>query len=207
MVRGIAGILPEFHSGDPAPVQTLAEVFSSRAAGEQRAAIIADAETRGYRQGLAVAREEHEAALVEARCDWERRLAEERARWAEEEGRAVAERHVAVLGQIESAIAEHVCAILLPIAGAALAQKAARELSATLRTLFSQGRQPMVTLRGPEDLLGMIRAELGELAGGIQFIPDSLPDVRLVSADTLIETQLQDWERRLAGAVDEASDE
>ena len=37
MVRGIAGILPEFHSGDPAPVQTLAEVFSSRTAGGQRA--------------------------------------------------------------------------------------------------------------------------------------------------------------------------
>lgn len=197
----LAGILPKFGADEPDRPHAVAAMLSPKRGGSSRAEALAAAEERGFQNGLAAAREEEQARRDQAEAEWERRLQDVRARWIAEEAATLADGWKAALIDVETRLADTTAGLLAPLVGMALASKAAAELSAAVAELLAQDARKIIRVTGPSDLLDMLKARLGETTGSIEFIPGGRAELKLVAGDTIFETQLEPWSRRLAEAI------
>jgi hypothetical protein len=115
----------------------------------------------------------------------------------------LAEGFSSALHDLESRLTERVAHLLLPVVGEALRTQAVADLHAALARLLSEPAKPALRVSGPADLLAALAKALGPLAEGVAFAEGDGPEVRATADDTVIETQLSAWSRRLADAVGE----
>lgn len=198
-MSALTQVLRTFGAADPAGARVGA---SSAFTGDTRASALADAEARGFDNGLAAAREEYEAKLEEVRLDFERQLKEERARWSEEESARLADDLQVALCALESRLADDLAGVLVPLIDTMLAAKAVSEIEGAVQNILSQERQPFFKVSGREDLLEALRVRLAQVEASFEFTSkEGATGVTLAVGDTIVEAELKAWSERLLGAV------
>lgn len=164
---------------------------------EDRALLIQMARDEGRAEGLEIARAEQAAALAEEKLRFERRLAADRAAWANEEARRLAERLVVAISEAEANIAGSVARILRGYLPDVVRRKAVEQFADDIRTLFAGKAHPIVRISGAADLLAVLAEELSSLADAIEYAPDQSADVTAIADQTLIETRMEAWLERV----------
>jgi hypothetical protein len=75
--------------------------------------------------------------------------------------------------------------------------RALEGLAEAVATLLRAEPALTLAMSGPADLGEALLARLGEAGAAIRFTPADTPDLRVEGGDTLIETRLADWARRI----------
>lgn len=160
-----------------------------------------EAHAIGEEAGRCAARVEYERELAEHRARAEGHLAEERQRWTQEQADELTARLTCEIEALEARIAGPVARVLTPFATAALRDMMVRELSESVSKLLSGGRHVRLRISGPDDLLGCVRDRLGACPAAIEWEPGEQVDVRLIADDSMIETEIASWIDRFAEAA------
>lgn len=148
------------------------------------------------------ARETREAVTAELTAMHERALEEARATWVAEESVRLTEALEAGLADLRLRIAEKLARALEPFLAEALREKACAEMARMLERLFSAGEAGAeIRVEGPQDLLDALRAALPARRGLVMHAVPGRPDIRVICADTTLETQISQWSRILSGDV------
>lgn len=206
MSGAFARYLPQFPVSRPGDLVAGHEIlFAPKTKPVERAPdIVAEAEERGRREAMEVAKAEAAHERAEAEVAFERRMGSERRRWTESQADVLAARISEGLRELETRIAADAARVLIPFIEASMRQKALEELARTLREILAASRITGLTITGPEDLLAMLQHRLGADAASISYVVDEAPDVRVATDDTFIETQFRAWTERLRKAVGES---
>src|SRR5439155_2902015 len=138
----------------------------------------AEAEERGRREALGVAKAEADHARAEAEVAFERRMGQERRRWTEAQADRLAGRIAEGLRDLETRLAASAARVLLPFVEASIRQTAIDDLTRTLREILADGCNTGLAITGPEDLLAMVRDRLGSDRGAIAYVVDEAADIR-----------------------------
>ncbi|WP_454916020.1 hypothetical protein [Xanthobacter sediminis] len=174
--------------------------------------------SQAVREATAKAKAELAASEAARRGDAERfevtlkeRIATARAEWSEAEGDRLAGAVGEAFGVLETRVCNVLGRILSPFVGAAMRARAIEEVRHAIADLLSQPAPPdaplpAITVRGPEDLLAVLKERLGA-PEGIVFHAAPGAEIEATCADTLIETRLQAWSNLLATAQHDPVDE
>ena len=176
-----------------------ADMASEAAKGADAVARMAEAYGRGLAEGKAVAKAEFDERFAQQQAEFEQSLATERARWAEEEGRRLAGLLGMRLDELEATIAGQVTQILKPVFTEQVRKRAVAELASALESLMANGEFAKLTVSGPEDLLGMLSAQLNVKIGNVAFTPAPGCDLHLTVDQTVLETRIGAWVRAIEG--------
>lgn len=167
------------------------------------AALVAAARVEGRREGEARARLAGDQALAASAQAHADALAAERRRWAEAEAATLAAGFSEAIRALEDRLAESTARVLLPFLAEGLRREALRELTAIVSPLTAEGRYATLSIAGPADLVGTLGERLGLAEDAVAIRIDEAPDVRVQVDDTVIETRLESWSRRLSLLVEE----
>jgi len=149
--------------------------------------------------GVVKAKAEFDERFAQQQAEFEQSLATERARWAEEEGRRLAGLLGMRLDELEATIASQVTQILKPVFTEQVRKRAVAELASALESLMANGEFAKLTVSGPEDLLGMLSAQLNVKIGNVAFTPAPGCDLHLTVDQTVLETRIGAWVRAIEG--------
>lgn len=132
------------------------------------------------------------------------RLTTARAEWAEAEGDRLAAAIGEAYGTLETRVSEVLSRILLPFVGDAMRDRAVEEFRHAIAALMNQPhtgepQAPVITIRGSDDLLNVLRERLGE-PEGVAFEPGPQTEIEATCGDTVIESRLEVWMKLLTSA-------
>lgn len=161
------------------------------------AALVAEAEARGYQAGLAAAAVRQEAERTEERARQAAAAAEARARWTAEEADRLAGLVTAALDAVHERLSGDLAVALAPVLMEAVRRRAVDELAATVRSLFEDQGGCLFTIAGPADLLEALKSRLDGQATSIEYRIAATPDITVKMNETVIETQIGAWAARL----------
>ncbi|MGB8279242.1 MAG: hypothetical protein WCF20_15100 [Methylovirgula sp.] len=156
-------------------------------------ALLAAAREAGHAEGAAAARAEAAAEQEQARRDFDEELAAERQKWLREEGETLKERLATALRQMQDTLAECVGQILRPFVIDSLRRQMLGELVEQVASMAASHDALVIKITGPADLLALLQEKLAELPLAIDYEQSDGVDVRVVAAQTMIETRLQAW--------------
>ena len=157
---------------------------------------LAKARGRGVRGGAAAARSRQRGPCRGSRDTSSALLEEERQRWAETQGRALASALEQGLAALESRLADALVEVLGPFLGRALRAKAAAELGAVIEALLADGNEPAIAVAGPADLVEALRQSFAGRAG-LTFTAAETPEVKILAGEAAIASRLEAWTRVL----------
>jgi flagellar biosynthesis/type III secretory pathway protein FliH len=205
----LSRVLHDFSAPAPAPAPAPRErTEASAPAAESRQPVetvltaqLDEAFARGEAAGRAAAQAEHEHTIGELRARAGEERDADRRRWAKEEAQRLAESMNEALAALEARISDAVARALTPLLARGLRERMIDALAESVDTVRSSGRHAHLHISGPEDLLAALRERIGSVAVAAEWEPNGQPEVRIVSDDTLIETDIQSWADRFAGAV------
>jgi hypothetical protein len=155
--------------------------------------LIEEAYARGVAESRATAEQEFVRKLLDLRIHADAQAAQERAKWATEEGARLAEQIRTAFAELEIALAEGLERVIKPFVTLALRQQMVSALKEELASLLSDERQYAVKISGPEDLLKALAAGLASGSRAVEFVPKEGVDVVVVADATTIQTRLADW--------------
>jgi hypothetical protein len=181
-------------ASSPAPVIPVCEPL------DERARQLEEAYARGADEARLAADAEHEQTLAAAIARAEERHAAERARWTGEQADGIAARLIAAVETLETRIADVVGRVLNPFLASDVRSKSVQALAESIRALLSGASQPALRVSGPEDLLAALRERLGAGPLTIEWEPNGQVEVTVSADDSVIETEIQSWLDRFAGA-------
>ena len=139
------------------------------------------------------------AALEE---DHARARAEDRIRWAQEEGSALAEGFRKATAEIEEHLIGAVAAVLEPLMANVVRSVALRELRQAIATLTTGGSTAKIEVAGPEDLVEALRSALGEAETfEIAWVPSQDAEVTVTADNSTIRTRLVEWAASFEGSL------
>ncbi len=150
-----------------------------------------------YAEGVAAGGLALEQALGAERLAFAERLANERASWADEEGARLGEAFRAALAAVETSIAASVARVLRPFVGAALREKAVGELAEAIGLVLRDPDRAMFEISGAPDLITALQKRLAGATATIAFTSSSSTEVRVVADQTIIESRIDAWLRRI----------
>ncbi len=156
-------------------------------------ALLAAAREAGRAEGDAAARAEAAAEQEQAQRDFDEQLAAERQKWLCEEGETLKEGLAAALRQMQDTLAECVGQILRPFVIDSLRRQMLGELVEHVASIAASHDAMVIKIAGPADLLALLQEKLAELPLAIDYQQSEGVDVRVVAAQTVIETRLQAW--------------
>jgi hypothetical protein len=203
MVRPLAHYLVEF---GPPP---LADALDKTAGGTEcvepsdpppaadPATLLQEARDEGMAEGLVVARAEYETQLRQESLAFEGRLVAERDQWTRQESERLSEDIKTIFTVIESQIAASVGRVLTPFVADAMRRRMIELLAETINVLLSGKECPVIEIRGPSDLLALLREKLAVLPGAIDCVAADSIDVRIAAGQTIIETRIEAWLERI----------
>src|SRR3954468_3586456 len=125
-------VFPRIVSRAEGPVPERSKSEPTISAADSTARLIEEAYERGKREGVAGVQAEFEVKLVEQRTRHVMKLASDRHRSAAENAKAMAERLVGALKDMETEICRSVAAILVPFLTDAVRRQTIADLAATL---------------------------------------------------------------------------
>lgn len=156
-----------------------------------------EAYERGFAAGKAEAYNELEKKLEEQRTYYDQQLTLERFTWAKRESDKLAEGISEGLKEIETKLAGVVARILRPFLMESAHEQAISELASALEALLGTTEGITLEISGPEDLSQLLREKLGARDVAVQFRPSESTDVRVVAGQTVLETCLGTWMKKV----------
>jgi hypothetical protein len=118
---------------------------------------------------------------------------------------AIGDRLAALRAEVESVLMGACARVLLPLAGEAVARRAAAEMAEAVREALRRESRPRITVSGPEPMLAGLRARLGEEGAGVEWREASGFDLAAAFDGSVIETRLGAWAEALRADMSEAS--
>lgn len=176
-------------------------IVGSARSSEDTAARIAEAVARGREEGRAAAEADFAVRLEAERQGLEQRLASERLAWAAQESDALAGRILGAMRELEAGIAESTARILLPFLNEHVRLQAIAELTHAIEAAVAKDQGAVLAIRGPEDLIGLLREKLAGTGVNASYSIGSTPDVQVSLNDTVLQTRLEAWMARIREAV------
>lgn len=181
---------------EPAPRDSL--VAREAAKAEEMALRLAQAHARGREEGLAEGRAE-----VEERHAAERAAAREQATMERLEFQlnAYAELEGAIrsgLAQVEENVGAAVARILSPFLVKQVVKYVADELCKNIGRLCAGGSPGLITIRGPEAVLKLLRERVARLPAEVEYVEGDSVEAVVEAKATRIATELQPWAELLA---------
>lgn len=156
-----------------------------------------DAYARGYDAGRAAALAELQDKLKQQQDYYAQQLSLERYTWANRESEPLAAQIADGLKEMEARIANTVARLLRPFFGEIARTQAVEELVDALEVLLGADEGLRLEVSGPEDLLEMLRGKLGGRNVAVLFAPGEGVEVRVSAGQTLLETNLGQWMKRV----------
>lgn len=161
-----------------------------------------DAYLRGYEAGKSAALAEFEDRLEKERDQHIRQLELERFTWANRETELLAGQIGDGLKDVEVRLANTVARVLRPFLSETIQSHAIAELLSALEMLLGADEGITLEISGPEDLLQLLREKLNGRNVTVLFTPASGTEVRVVAGQTILETVLGQWMRRVEERVE-----
>lgn len=183
----------------PAPDEGVAEIPLSQPCDDM-AVQLEEAYARGFAAAQSAAQAEHDRKLAETTAAADERHEAERARWASEQADALSTQLAFAVDLLETRIADTAARILTPFVKAELRRASLDALAESIGTLLSGANQPALRISGPEDLLEALRERLDTGRVAVDWAPGEGAEVTVCANDSVIETELQSWLDRFAGA-------
>lgn len=171
------------------------------ARAEELTAKTEEAYQRGKSEAQAAALAEQESKLAQEKVRYAIKLAQERERWANEQGATIAAGIADACRNLETEIAAAVARILEPFLSTAITQQAVAAFVDQLAVVAADPSRPVLRVTGPGDLLDAVRRKMGSPTVTIEYRVSEGAEIRAVVDQTVIETQLSAWARRLQDAV------
>ncbi len=141
--------------------------------------------------------EEERQAFEKEREAFDQRLEALRATWAEEEGTRIAQviQHdiESCLGNIRDALGH----ILTPFLTHSALTRSLEDFIETVRSAALDEANPLVELHGPPDLLDVVKERLSREQISLRTVETDGVDIAAKINNTLIETRMEEWVRRL----------
>ena len=109
----------------------------------------------------------------------------------------------AALSLVETRIAESVARVLRPFLVAELRGQAIDALEESIGVLLRTD-QAIIEISGAADLLDVLQSRVGA-AMAIAWSPNSGADVRVVADQTVIESRIEAWARRIGATAETSS--
>ena len=159
---------------------------------------LAEAHARGRDEGLAEGRAEaSDRRAAELAAGQQEALAEreefQRNEYARLEGAIRSG-----LRQIEAALGASVTRILAPFLEKQVVKQAADELCAAVARICAGGSPGLMTIRGPERVLALMRERIADLPVVVDFVVDKGPEAVVEANVTQVATELRSWAELLA---------
>jgi len=163
---------------------------------------LAEAYARGREEGLAEGRAEasdrHAAELAAMRRETEiERLESQRNEYAQLESAIRSG-----LRQIEDNVGASVTRILAPFLNQQVVKHAADELCKAIARLGATGSPGLMTIRGPERVLALLRPRIADLPVTVATVDDEAAEAVVEAGATQIVTSLRSWAKLLASLAD-----
>ncbi len=159
---------------------------------------LAEAHARGREEGLAEGRAEasdrHAAELAAARREAET----QRLKLQGNEYAQLAEAIRSGFGQIEDDVGAAVTRILVPFLEKEVVNRAVDALRNAIARLCAGGSPGLMTIRGPERLLALLRERIADLPAEVEYIDDNGVEAVVEVNATQVATELRPWAELLA---------
>jgi len=182
----------------PEQFETVLQPLSSKEEDpfETLEAQIKAAREEGRIEARAAAQALIEAKVAEQKLEYEKRIAQERHSWVEEEGAKFGLSLTSAVAQLQEQIAECVDAVLRPFLIETLRRQMIDELISTVSVILASDEVPAIEISGAADLIAILQEKLSTASASISYLPNDKIDVRIVAHHTIIETQLRAWIER-----------
>jgi hypothetical protein len=180
-----------------APATPEAEAPNFTPAAVKAALKAEDTYERGFAAGKAAAMAEIEERLEEERSLNAQRMALERYTWTERESDKLANQIGDGLHQITAHLGDLTARILRPFLADAAHRQAIAELFLALEAMLGKEEGITLEISGPEDLLQLLRDKLTAKNIAAVFTPAETIDVRVIAGQTILETCIGTWMRRV----------
>lgn len=128
-------------------------------------------------------------------------LAEARARWAEQEGEALAALLADGFARVETAIAASFAAAMLPVLDDAVRARAAEEVADAVRRLLAGAHGEVIEVRGAADLLAPVRLAFADHPA-VSVREAERPEVSIGAGQAAVTSQIELWRERLHKALE-----
>ncbi len=203
MRRSALEVLSVFDLDEPQPAPV--DIVSEPPELEPLGYSIAEEIDRRVAEAVSAARAEEqkdaEWRLAEALADQAEQLHAEqheaRRAWVEEQSDRISAAFDKSFVEIRDRLSLAASRALKPILERHLVERSISDLALSLEQMMTSQSTPVFRATGPADLLNRLASKLGPRAAAITFEPDDTSDVCVVSGETVIETRLRDWAKRL----------
>lgn len=201
MVRPISDYLSDFglcsrENPTPSPCFTTADSEDEiDASAEAQEAVIQAARAEAFAEGRASAHAEFVALIQQEKRQSELRLAAARERWIEQESDKLATDLRNAICALEMNITKTFARIISPFILESLSRQMVDVLGDSIGVLLGGKEQPIIKVRGPQDLLARLHEK--ERTRAMEYIPSESVDVQITCCDTVIETQVATWADRI----------
>ncbi|SHO63303.1 hypothetical protein SAMN02745172_01337 [Pseudoxanthobacter soli DSM 19599] len=205
MRQDLARFLPNFEEPSAKGEESRAPVTEARVAqavADAVARATAEALERGRREGAEAERAANKAARAAELAALDKRLADERRRWSEEEAERLADRFALAVASLEESLLSSVARTLVPFLDEGIRRRAHEGLCDLLAGMLETGEHKSLAISGPKDLLAPLQERFARHAAAITFTEADTPDVRVIVDSTVIETQTRIWSELLANAIE-----
>jgi flagellar biosynthesis/type III secretory pathway protein FliH len=181
---------------DPAARDMLVGRETERA--QDLALRLAEAHARGREEGLAEARAEAVAQRAADLAATQERSMIERLEFQLNEYAQLEAAIRSGFAQVEEKVGAAVARILGPFLVKQVARHAADELCKNIARICAAGSPGLITIRGPERMLALLRKRLADLPAEVDYVEDDSVEVVVEANVTRIASELRPWADLLA---------
>ena len=175
------------------------QIFARETArAEEMALKIEEARAQGLEEGRALGRAEAEDELAAERAEMQERAVMERLEFQLNEYAQLETTLRAGFAEVEANVGAAVASILSPFLVKEVARYAADELAKAIGRLVAGGGPGLITIRGPERILALLRERIADLPAEIEFVEDGGVEATVECKATRITTELKPWADLLA---------
>jgi len=188
-----------------APIEALEReqrLAREAARADEMALKIEEAHARGLEEGQALGRAEAEERLAADRAEMQERAVMERLEFQLNEYAQLETTLRTGFAEVEANVGAAVARILAPFLVKEVARYAAVELVKAIDQLTAGGAPGLITIRGPEQVLSLLRERVADLPAEIAFVEDGGVEATVECNATRMTTELKPWADLLASLDD-----
>ncbi len=184
----------------PTPVDAQPETLARREAAKaaEMALRLEEARARGREEGLALGRAEAEEQFAADRAELQEQAIMERLDFQLNEYAQLEATVRAGFAHVEANVGDAVARILAPFLVKQVARYAADELVKNIARLAGGGAPGLITIRGPERVLNLLRDRVADQPAEVEYVEDGGVEATVECNATRIVTELKPWEDLLA---------
>jgi len=160
-----------------------------------------EAHQRGLEEGMALGRAETEEQFAAERAALQEQAVMERLEFQLNEYAQLEGTIRAAFAEVEARVGAAVARILAPFLTKEVVKCAVDEMVKNIGRLAAGGPPGLITIRGPERVLALLRDRVADLPVGVDFVEDGAVEAAVECDATRIVTELEPW-TDLLGSLD-----